>query len=300
MASPRILIQVLFCAVLWGAAFPLIKLAYTSWEHVNLTLCLFFAGVRFTISGAGILAVCKRPWHRIRQANRRLLVGLTLTQTCVQYLFFYLGMSISSGLLGALLVSCGSFWWILLAPLFWKTPSATARDWMAIALGSIGVSLAVYAPGAGSGKVLLGGLCFLLASLSGALGLIIMKPLSESIDAKTATGASLFFGGLLLLFTGIPAASAFSRSLSTEIVLVTLALAAISAIAFSIWNRLAHTYPVALLAGYRFLIPLCGTLQASLFIAGEAPGPGLILGGSLIIAAVYIVSRPKETDHFEE
>jgi drug/metabolite transporter (DMT)-like permease len=203
-------------------------------------------------------------------------------------------------MLGALLVSCGSFWWILLAPIFLKTPSATRRDWMAIALGSVGVSLAVYAPGAGSGLVLLGCLCFLLASLSGALGLIVMKPLSESIDAKTATGASLFLGGLLLLLMGMPAANAFAASLTTELALVTLALAAISAIAFSIWNRLAHTYPVSLLAGYRFLIPLSGTVQASLFIKGEAPGPGLILGGSLIIAAVYIVSRPKETDRSKE
>ena len=300
MAPPRVLIQVLFCAALWGAAFPLIKLAYAAWEEVTLTLCLYFAGIRFTISGAGILAVCKRPWYRIGQANGRLLLGLTLTQTCIQYFFFYLGMSISSGMLGALLVSCGSFWWILLAPLFLKTPSATSRDWMAIALGSVGVSLAVYSPGAGSGQVLLGSLCFILASLSGVLGLIMMKPLSRSIDAKTATGASLFFGGLLLLLIGIPAASTFSSSLSTELLLVTLALAAISAIAFSIWNRLAHTYPVTLLAGYRFLIPLSGTIQASLFIAGETPGPGLILGGSLIIAAVYLVSRPRETDKSEE
>ena len=209
-------------------------------------------------------------------------------------------MSLSSGVLGALLVSFGSFWWILLAPLFLKTPTATARDWIAIALGALGVTLAVYAPGAGSGQVLLGGLCFLLASLSGVLGLIMMKPLSQTIDAKTATGASLLFGGLILLLLGSPAAATFQRSLSIELVIVTIALAAISAIAFTIWNRLAHTYPVTLLAGYRFLIPLSGTLQASLFIKGETPGVGLILGGSLIIAAVYIASRPRESDQSAE
>lgn len=296
MVSPSVLLPVILCALLWGAAFPLIKLAYACCPEVTLTWCLFFAGIRFTLSGVGILVVCKNPWKRLAATNRKLLIGLTLTQTCIQYLFFYLGMSLSSGMLGALLVSCGSFWWLLLAPLFLKTPIATLRDWLAIGVGALGVTLAVYAPGAGSGDVLLGGLCFLLASLSGVLGLIIMKPLSQTIDAKTATGGSLFLGGLVLLLIGLPAADEFFAVLNPQLVLITLALAIISGVAFSIWNRLAHTYPVNLLAGYRFLIPLSGTVQASLFIAGESPGPGLLLGGVLIIGAVYVISRPKESD----
>lgn len=296
MASPSILLPVILCALLWGAAFPLIKLAYACCPEITLTWCLFFAGTRFTLSGAGILALCKDPWKRLAATDRKLLLGLTLTQTCIQYLFFYLAMSLSSGMLGALLVSCGSFWWLLLAPLFLKTPAAKLRDWLAIGVGALGVTLAVYSPGAGSGNVLIGGLCFILASLSGVLGLIIMKPLSKTIDAKTATGGSLFFGGLILLLIGLPAANDFFQVLTPRLALITLALAIISGVAFSIWNRLAHTYPVNLLAGYRFLIPLSGTLQASLFIAGESPGPGLILGGALIIGALYVISRPRETD----
>ncbi len=293
MARSSILIQVLFCALLWGAAFPLIKLTYAEWPQRTLPLCLFFAGVRFTLAGAGILAFCRDLLFRLRRADKAMLLGLTLTQTCLQYIAFYLGMSLSSGVLGALLIGCGSFWWVILAPLIVRTSPATRRDWSALLICATGIAIAVYAPGAGSGRVVLGTLCFLAASLAGALGLLIMRPLSASTDAKTATGLSLFLGGLVLLALGASEASTFITTLSPRVAAYTAALATISAVAFTIWNRLAHLHPVNLLAGYRFLIPLSGAIQSTLFVAGEFPGPGLIIGGGIIIGALYWMSRPK-------
>ncbi|MFT4641388.1 MAG: drug/metabolite transporter (DMT)-like permease [Verrucomicrobiales bacterium] len=293
MASRSVLLQVIVCALLWGTAFPLIKVAYADWPERTLALCLFFAGIRFTIAGAGILMVCDDLWSRLRSANLRLLIALTLTQTCLQYLCFYAGMSVSSGVLGALLVGCGSFWWVLLAPLLLKTPTPLPCDWWTLFVSSIGITLAVYAPGAGSGQVWLGALCFLLASFFGAVGLVIMKPLGAALDAKTATGISLFAGGLLLLAAGASAANTFASSMTPRLAGITLALALVSAVSFCIWNRLAHTHSVNVLANYRFLIPLSGAVQASLFISGEAPGPGIIIGGTLILGSLYWLNRPK-------
>ncbi len=283
----------LFCALLWGGAFPLIKFVYQAWGTYTFILCLFFAGVRFTLAGLGILIVCRDVRSKWQRADKKPLVILTLMQTCAQYACFYLGMSVSSGVLGSLLVGSGSFWWVLLAPSLLKTPRATGRDWLALTLCTLGIVLAVYAPGAGSGRVILGALCFLSASLFGALGLIAMRPLSRTLDAKTATGISLFAGGMLLMLIGSPAAATFVDKLTLPIAIATLALAAISGLAFSVWNRLAHEYSVNLLAGYRFLIPLSGAIQATLFVANERPGPGLIAGGWLIIAALVILQRPR-------
>lgn len=294
-AHAPILPQVLFCALLWGAAFPLIKLTYAEWTATPLALCLFFAGLRFTLAGAGILAFCRGIGSRLREANKPLLIGLTLTQTCLQYVAFYTGMSISSGVLGALLIGCGSFWWMLLAPPLLGSAPARARDWIALGICAVGIAFAVYAPGAGSGRVVLGTLCFLAASLAGALGLIIMKPMSKTADAKTATGASLFLGGLVLLALGASEADTFFAQMTPRVALYTAALAFISAVAFSIWNRLAHTHPVNVLAGYRFIIPLSGAVQSTLLVAGEFPGPGLLAGGCLIIGALYWLSRPRST-----
>ena len=202
-------------------------------------------------------------------------------------------MSVSSGVLGALLVGCGSFWWILMAPLLLKTPAASAGDWWALVASTLGITLAVYAPGAGGGQVSLGALCFLSASFFGALGLVIMKPLSTTIDAKAATGVSLFLGGLILAASGASASGAFIESMTPRLIGFTLALALISAVSFSIWNRLAHTHSVNLLASYRFLIPLSGAIQSSLIVTGEAPGPGIFIGGGLILGALYFLNRPK-------
>lgn len=292
MAPTPVLLQILLCALLWGAAFPLIKRTYAEWPETTLAVCLFFAGARFALAGAGLLALCREPLTRLRRANKKLLLSFTLTQTFIQYCFFYTGMAISSGVLGALLVACGSCWWILLGPILLGTPHASRRDWQALGICAVGIVLAVWAPGAGSGRVLLGSLCFLIASLAGALALITMRPLSESLDARSATGFSLFFGGLLLLGAGAAGAPAFVASLTPTIVLYTLALAFISAVSFSIWNRLAHQHSINLLANYRFLIPLSGAVQSTLFIQSEFPGPGLLAGGFLILGALHWLGRP--------
>ena len=284
--------QVLLCAVLWGTAFPFIKVVYGDWETVTLTLCLFFAGVRFTMAGAGLLLLCSGLGRTLRQADLRLLGLLALTQTCLQYCCFYVGMVYSSGVLGALLVGCGSFWWILLAPVILKTERPRPNEWVALMVSTVGIVVAVYAPGVGSGKVWLGALCFLSASFFGALALIIMRPLSKTMDAKSATGVSLLLGGMVLMALGMPSAGAFWATLTPQIALITVVLAVVSAVSFSIWNRLAHTHSVNMLASYRFLIPLSGAIQSSLFIGGEFPGLGIWIGGSLILGALVSLNRP--------
>ena len=286
--------QVLLCALLWGSAFPLIKTVYGDWESVTLSLCLFFAGIRFSVAGAGLLMFCSGAGKRLRGANLPLLGLLALTQTCLQYCGFYAGMIYSSGVLGALLVGCGSFWWILLAPTILKTAPPRIGEWLALSISTLGIVVAVYAPGAGSGNVWLGALCFLTASFFGALALIIMRPLSATLDAKTATGASLLLGGLVLMAMGIQSAETFWAGMTFKIGIITAALAAVSAVSFTIWNRLAHTHSVNVLASYRFLIPLSGAIQSCLFIRGEAPGLGIWIGGALILGSLVSLNRPRQ------
>ena len=97
----RFLAQVLLCALLWGTAFPLIKIVYQDWSAVTLTLVLFFAGLRFTLAGAGLLVFCT-GWHRqLRSAPWRSLAIVTLTQTFLQYVCFYSAMMVSSGTLAS-------------------------------------------------------------------------------------------------------------------------------------------------------------------------------------------------------
>lgn len=289
------LLPALFCAVLWGSAFPVIKTVYLQWSEASvvrtLPLLFLFAGIRFVIAGGALLIAGRNLRAEIRATPIRLLLGLAVTQTLIQYVLFYQAVALSSGSLTALLVSTGSFWWMILAPMLGKSPWPNAWQWLSLAVGGIGVTLAVYAPGAGAGNPILGSFLMLAATASGALAIIIYQEVKKTMAVVNATGLSLSVGGCGLVCLGLPAIGEVSVILDPEVLGWTLWLAFVSAAAFSVWNHLSTLFPVSLLACYRFLIPICGVIEALLFLEGEEAGWGLLLGGFLVVGSMFSAQR---------
>jgi drug/metabolite transporter (DMT)-like permease len=289
--SFRLPLLAFVCALLWGSAFPVIKIVYAGWESNSLELRLCFAGIRFIMAGLLILPFCGRSTWYFRGAWLKWLLLLAFTQTFLQYVFFYSGLAVSSGVLGAVLVGTGSLWWIVLAPILLKSSRPKGRHLWVVFVGLTGVVIAVYAPGIGSGNPLVGTGLFLGATLSGALAAIVIIPLSKWMDVRLATSGSLFIGGVGLLLCGGRALPSFIEMADARLLLTTLYLAGVSAGAFGIWNWLVGEYSVNVLAGYRFLIPLSGAVQSVLFIAGESPGPGIVFGGFIILGSLIYLHR---------
>lgn len=289
------LLPVLICSLLWGSAFPAIKTVYQHWENNGLERSLpvifLFAGVRFVLAGGGLLFLGNNLKLEIKATPWRLIAGFALTQTFIQYVFFYQSVSVSSASLTALLVATGSFWWMLLAPLIQKTPWPSRLQWFGLILGGIGVSLAIYKPGAGAGNPLLGAIYMITATGSGALALIIFSHLKPTMSAINATGLSLFIGGIGLVGIGSRALHGLPEMFDLTVVIATFWLAFVSATAFSIWNHLSTLFPVTMLASYRFLIPICGVLEAIILLKAESPGWGLALGGLLVILSMILAKR---------
>jgi len=290
--TPRFYLQVLLCAALWGSAFPVIKLSY---EHLALEGFgekLVFAGVRFIIAGSLVALFCRRSvFASFRKAPKGLLLVVCLGQTFFQYVFFYYGLSVSSGALGAILVGSGSLWWILLAPFFSGSTFPNWKQWLTFGCCLVGISVAVYAPGVGSGNVILGSFAFLLATFSGAVGAIGMKKIAPEHGSRAATSLSLFIGGILLLIAGLHQWNEYWNDFGWILLGVTLYLSCLSAVAFTVWNSLIERYSVNALSTFRFLIPLCGVLESVLFLKEETLGVGIVVGGGTVIAALFVMSR---------
>lgn len=285
-------VQVMICAALWGSAFPVVKLSYDALAIEGFGERMVFAGVRFMMAGLLIVPFCRSSiLATVKTVPKGLLLWVILGQTVLQYVFFYYALSVSSGTLGALLVGGGSFWWMLLAPLFLKTPMPDAKQWGILGLCTVGIVLAVWAPGAGSGNVALGSTAFLLASLSGAWGAIGLKKVSVQHGSRSVTSISLFAGGAILTLAGATGWNGFWQDLGVEAIWIMLYLAFLSATAFTLWNRLIEQYSVAVLSAYRFLIPLCGVIESALFIESESIGIGIIVGGTLILGSLWMMSR---------
>ncbi|MGK0176471.1 MAG: drug/metabolite transporter (DMT)-like permease [Lentimonas sp.] len=296
IVSKRLLpFAVLFCALLWGSAFSGIKAIYAIWAENGIEPTfynrLLVAGVRFAIAGLALLLLSKQPWKDWKRTPKSRILGFALSQTFFQYLIFYTALAVSSATLGSLLTATGSLWWVILAPLMLKSAWPQRKQWLLLAFGVVGVLLAVYRPGAGSGAPVLGAVLFVLASLSGTLGVITLQGIVPTMSSLAATGFSLLIGGLMLCVAGIPAWSTFAELFTPEVLLLTGYLTFVSAAGFGIWNYLTTLFPVNLLAGYRFMIPICAVIESSLFVAGESPGIGILIGGVLVIFAVVGLQR---------
>ncbi len=285
-------LQALLCAALWGSAFPVLKLSYA---HLNLESYgekLLFAGTRFVLAGILVTLVCRRSvWQTALNAPKGPLIGVTLGQTFGQYVFFYYGMIVSSGALGALLNGIGSLMWVLLALLILKSGFPSGKQWIAFGFCILGISLAVYAPGIGSGNVYLGVAAFFGVGVSGAVGAIFMKKIASEHGSRAVTAISLFVGGVLLVCVGIGSWRPFLADYSWATFGTTVYLSFLSATAFTVWNRLIELYSINVLSAFRFLIPLCGVVESALFLKNETVGIGIVVGGAILIVSLFAMGR---------
>ena len=290
-------LAVLVCALLWGSAFPTIKAIYAEWDRLGVEPDMpnrfLLAGVRFLLGGTVLLLMAKHPWVELRRTSWKSVLWFACTQTYVQYALFYTALATASAVLGGLLVSSGSFWWLVLAPLLLKTPWPSRWQWTLMGVGAAGVLVAVYRPGAGSGQPVLGGVLFCLSTLSGSLGLIGLQKILKTMGARAATGYGLFLGGVMFLLTGAMAWPDFAALFPPKVMLLTGYLAFVSALGFGLWNHLTSMFPVNLLAGYRFLVPMCAVVESSLLVSGESPGVGIWAGGALVVMALVGLQRYK-------
>lgn len=86
----------LLCCLLWGSAFPCIKIGYRLFEvdAVDTASQILFAGCRFTLAGilaAGIGSVMEGRFLRPERKAAKEIIWLSLLQTIIQYFFFLYG-----------------------------------------------------------------------------------------------------------------------------------------------------------------------------------------------------------------
>jgi len=299
LSKKTLIFPVLLCAILWGSAFPGIKGIYEDWSargvpsdtKYDLYARMLLAGVRFSIAGMALLLLSKSPLKDWKASPKRRVIEFAIFQTFLQYIFFYWALSVSSATLGGLLASAGSFWWVLLAPIMIKSAWPNRYQWALLGVGAIGVALAVYKPGHGSEHTALGACLFLASTLCGSIGILTLPKLTKTMGSRCATGYGLFIGGMALMLCGFPAWQHFPTLFSPKVWMLTAYLAFVSAAAFALWNYLSTLFPVNLLAGYRFIIPICAVIESALFVKGETLGWGIFAGGLLVIISIIGLKR---------
>jgi len=282
-----VLLVAIFCCLLWGSAVPALKLGYglLAIAPSDTPSLLLFAGVRFSLAGALLLAYAALTGKPVGLTPRTLgeVSLLGLVSTAGQYLFYYVGLAHSTGVKVSITTSSSTFFSVILAHWLYANDKLTGRRLLGCLLGFAGV-VVVNLSGVGLdfGFTLLGEGFILIAALLFSAAGIYGKRVSGHLDVTVMTGWQLGLGGLMLTLAGV-ATGGHLGAFGLEAVLLLAYLAALSAAAFALWAMLLKHNPVGSVAIFNCLIPVFGVTLS-----------GLVLGESFLewknLAALALVS----------
>ena len=287
----------ILCNVLWGSAYPSIKIGY---ELFNITDSvfekLFFAGVRFMAAGVMVLIVSwitRRKFPRISKKGAPYVLMMAVIYTAVQYIFFYVGLSNTSGANGSIVNSIQTFFAVILAHFVYKDDKLNVRKIVGTALGFAGVLVVTL--GSGVAQLKLTGEGFiLLAALSFVIGSMISKKATRSDDAMSVTGYNLLIGGAVLTVIGMLGGGEF-KTVTAAGIGVLAYLAFLSAAAFTIWTMLLQYNPIGKIAVFNFIIPVSGTLLSAVFLGEDIFELRYLVSLVLVCAGIVIVNKTTNT-----
>ncbi|MBT7123366.1 MAG: DMT family transporter, partial [Clostridia bacterium] len=227
------IIAALFCCLLWGSAFPSVKISYSLLNLANEFQKILFAGIRFTIAGLAVLVFAKVKLKiRIKPTRSEMpfILLIAMLQTFGMYTLYYIGIGNTTGVKASILVSMSVFVVVILAHFVFKNDKLSWRKIIGLILGIAGVVLVNFSLlDASLFSFSLTGEGFIaISSLFSAATAILIRKNAGKVDAVKLNGWQLFIGGLLLMtvgFIGYPHFPAFTWATG----LLLIYLAAISA-----------------------------------------------------------------------
>ena len=285
-----------FCCILWGSAFPMIKIGYKFLGIAgNDTMGIIeYAGIRFFLAGFLVIVFGSiREKKLILPAIKEipLFIILSLFQTIGQYIFFYVGLAHTSGVNAAVINSLNTVFAIIIACLIFKLEKINLKKIIGCILGVIGVFLISF-DGTGITFNLLGDGLIVLTALSYGVSSNLIKIYSKNHNTVMLSGYQFMFGGLVMTIVGVIGRNGkvlydFSDLGLGIIALIYLAL--VSSVAYTLWGILLKKNEVSRIAVYGFVTPVAGVVL-SMIILGESSVVGWIYFLALLLVSISIIA----------
>lgn len=293
-----VMLLALICCALWGSAFSVIKLGYAEFSIASGDTAsqILFAGCRFTL--AGVLAWCfgsisaKKPLLPEKKSLYKIGV-LSLFQTVLQYLFFYIGLANCSGVKSSVIDGTSAFFTILLTSLVFRMEKLTLPKIIGCVLGVAGIVAINLGGDMGGGFALNGEGFVLLSAVSYSVSSILIKRFTADGDSPVMLSALQFvLGGLVMIAIGLAFGGKFA-AVSPAGAVILLYLGTLSAVAYSLWSVLLKHNPVSKVAVFGFMTPVFGVLLSALLLGEFRQAFTLTSVAALVLvgSGIYIVNR---------
>ncbi|MGE5349775.1 MAG: DMT family transporter [Actinomycetota bacterium] len=283
------IIWAIITCLMWSTAYPFIKVG------LQYSTPLHFAGTRFILSGLMILPFTVRPRDYIRMImeNRSLAIWVTILQTLINYILFYIGMDRVPGALGAVIVGSQPFVTAIVSRIMIREERFTRAKVITIFFGLMGIVLVSLGrqgfnfglPGEVAGIIMI-----FIANISTATSNVLVSRDGKNMNPLVLSSFSLFAGGAIMFFISfvfedVPSKPNFP--LSYWLVLIWLSF--MSAFTFSKWYVLLKRPEVRVseLNLWKFIIPVFGAILSWMIVPGEN-ADWVTIAGMVIISVSLI------------
>lgn len=293
--ASKIAIAVL-CCVLWGSAFPVLKISYKelSITSIDKPELLALGGLRFFIAAILLVVFTKfviKQSLNIGKKNIMKLVALGFFQTAFYYYLFYNGVANTTGTKGAIIGTLETFFTVILAHFVYTNDRIDLNKSIGIVTGFIGIVIANFGKDFGASVSFLGEGLLALSCLMGAISSIMVKEFAKSIHPFVITSYQMLFGALMMMGVGYGQGASLSFNLISGSLLIYSAL--LSSVAFSLWFTLLKYNNAGEISLYRFLIPISGAILSAIFV-GESFTIYTFLALILVVSGIIAVNLRKK------
>lgn len=293
----KAVLAAIICNVFFGSAFPAIKLGYELFSIGDgIFPKILFAGIRFFISGIIVFAVTtvkNKKFPTLKKGNFLNFTLVIVFYTFLQYIFFYIGLSNTTGASGSIINTFSVFIAVIVAHFIYPDDKLTAAKVIGAVIGFAGVLFATLANDTVGGFSFFGEGFILISATTFVVGSVFSKRATKTYDSFTVTSYNLFFGGLLLIILGL-FGGADSITVSLPGIAVILYLSMVSAFGVTVWSTLIQKYPIGKVSIYNFVIPVSGTILSALFLKENIFRWEYLLALALVSVGIVTVNRRKE------
>ncbi len=295
------------CCFLWGSAFPGIKYGYSLFDisSDNTGLQIIFAGLRFTLAGLMVVVIGSLMNRRMLLPKRESvlkIVHLSLLQTTGQYFFFYVGLAQTTGVKSSIIQATNVFIALFVAVIIYKQERLSRNKIIGSVIGFVGVVIIeLYGQNAAYNNgnfVGVGEICVLLSTVAYAFSSVYIKKYSKDEMPMILSGYQFIVGGITLLAMGMiwsrftPGEISLTMNMDriidgmsrTENVVIVLYLAAVSAIAYTLWGTLLKYNSVSKISVFGFLTPVFGVILSAA-VLGEAQTMNMV---ATVVALILV------------
>ena len=298
-----VVIVAVLCCLLWGSAFPCIKLGYQLFDipSGDSSSQILFAGIRFTLAGILVILAGSMMQGKILKPSKTAIpkvLKLCMFQTVLQYIFFYIGLAHITGVKGSIVNAVNVFFTILVSCLLFRLEKLDRQKLIGCIIGFAGVIIVNLGGEFDMSFTILGDGFLMISAFAYALSSVLIKIYGKDENPVMLSGYQFAAGGLIMILAGV-AMGGRLNAVTFQGILLLLYMAFISAGAYTLWSLLLKYNPVSKVAVFGFCTPIFGVILSAI-ILGESTSFQLktLIALMFVCVGIIIVNYKKKQENF--